>query len=293
MRGVPAVLSLEPTTSCNLRCPECPSGLRSFTRPTGMIETSLFKQIIRENKRRLIFLHAYFQGEPYLHPQFTELISYANSQGIYTSTSTNAHYLNDENIEKTLDSGLKDLIISMDGMTQQTYESYRIGGKLPKVLEGVTKLLKKRAARHSHFPQIILQFLVTGQNEHEIPILKKWAKSVGVDKVELKSIQVYNFEAGSTLIPKSTAYSRYIKAGDGYKLKKEIENKCWRMWQGAVVTWDGKVVPCCFDKDASHQMGNINQEKLADIWIKPVYQKFRRQLLQNRSKIEMCRNCSE
>ncbi len=293
MRGVPAVLSIEPTTSCNLRCPECPSGLRSFTRPTGMIDFLLFKQVVQENKRHLLFLHIYFQGEPYLHPQFTELVSYANHQGIYTSTSTNAHFLDEQNIQKTLDSGLRELVVSMDGMTQQTYENYRIGGKLPKVMEGVTKLLNKRTERKTNFPQIILQFLVTGQNEHEIPALRKWAREVGVDKVELKSIQIYNFKAGSPLIPNSTAFSRYIKGEAGYELKKVIKNKCWRMWQGAVVTWDGKVVPCCFDKDASHQMGNISQEKLADIWIKPAYQNFRRQLLQDRSEIEMCRNCSE
>lgn len=293
MRGLPAVLSIEPTTSCNLRCPECPSGLRSFTRPTGMIDTDLFKQVIRENNKHILFLHVYFQGEPYLHPKFTELIRYADSLGIYTSTSTNAHYLNDENIEKTLNSGLKELIVSMDGMTQQTYENYRIGGSLPKVMEGVCKLLKRRSERKRNFPQIILQFLVTGNNEHEILTLQKWAKQVGIDKVELKSIQVYNFEGGSPLIPKSTIYSRYLKSENGFRLKKEIKNKCWRMWQGAVVTWDGKVVPCCFDKDASHQMGNIKQEKLSVIWKKPNYQNFRRQLLYNRKEIEMCRNCSE
>src|SRR3954464_12958801 len=132
--GLPMSISFEPTTSCNLRCPECPSGLRSFTRPTGMMEADLFKKTIDELHQTLMYLIFYFQGEPYLHPQFTDLVKYASSKNIYTATSTNAHYLTDENAKKTVESGLDRLIISIDGTTQETYESYRIGGNLQKVI---------------------------------------------------------------------------------------------------------------------------------------------------------------
>jgi MoaA/NifB/PqqE/SkfB family radical SAM enzyme len=74
LRGLPMALSFEPTTSCNLRCPECPSGLRSFTRPTGMLPADLFKKTIDEVASRLWYLIFYFQGEPYLHPQFLDLV---------------------------------------------------------------------------------------------------------------------------------------------------------------------------------------------------------------------------
>ncbi|MCB0504473.1 MAG: radical SAM protein, partial [Cyclobacteriaceae bacterium] len=58
--GKPASISIEPTTSCNLRCPECPSGLRSFTRPTGMLETDLFKKTIDESAAFASYLLLYF-----------------------------------------------------------------------------------------------------------------------------------------------------------------------------------------------------------------------------------------
>ena len=74
--GLPLSLSIEPTTSCNLRCPECPSGLGSFTRPTGMLEPSLFRKVIDELHDTLMYLLFYFQGEPYLHPQFLELVQF-------------------------------------------------------------------------------------------------------------------------------------------------------------------------------------------------------------------------
>src|SRR5690242_21478691 len=80
--GLPISISIEPTTSCNLRCPECPSGLRSFTRPTGMLQQQMFENTIDQLKDTLTYLTFYFQGEPYLNPQFLEMVKYASRNGI-------------------------------------------------------------------------------------------------------------------------------------------------------------------------------------------------------------------
>ena len=132
--GVPISISFEPTTSCNLRCPECPSGLRSFTRPRGMLEMNFFKSMIDQLAPELIYLTFYFQGEPYLNPDFLDMVKYAGSKKIYTATSTNAHYLDEENARRTVESGLDRLIISLDGTTQDVYSQYRVGGNLEKYL---------------------------------------------------------------------------------------------------------------------------------------------------------------
>ena len=111
--GMPISISFEPTTSCNLRCPECPSGLRAFTRPTGMLQKDFFKTTIDDLHKELLYLIFYFQGEPYLNPDFLEMVKYASAKKIYTATSTNAHYLTDENAKRTVESGLDRLIISL------------------------------------------------------------------------------------------------------------------------------------------------------------------------------------
>lgn len=292
--GKPTTLSIEPTTSCNLRCPECPSGLRSFTRPTGMLQEDLFEKTLDQVQNHLTWLHLYFQGEPFLNPRFLEMVKYADARKIYTSTSTNAHYLNSKTVPEILDSGLKQLIVSMDGITQEIYEKYRVGGSLKKVQEGLQLLLSARKTAKKSFPRVVLQFLVTGQNEHQIPSLKQWAKDMGVDELQLKTTQIYDFENGSELIPSDLGYSRYVPAQNGkWRLKKKMENKCWRMWQGAVATWDGKIVPCCFDKDAQHVMGELSRNSMKEIWFSEVYDQFRTQLLTDRSQIEICKNCTE
>ncbi|MEN2282934.1 radical SAM/SPASM domain-containing protein [Algoriphagus sp. SE2] len=292
--GKPTTLSIEPTTSCNLRCPECPSGLRSFTRPTGMLQDQLFEKVILQSKAYLTWLHLYFQGEPFLNPRFLDMVKFADQNKIFTSTSTNAHFLDEAKVDEVLESGLKQLIISMDGITQEVYQQYRVGGSLEKVNNGLQLLIEKREKAGRSFPRVVLQFLVTGQNEHQIPDLKYWARKMKVDELQFKTTQIYDYEEGSELIPSDLGYSRYIPAGDGkWKLKRKLENKCWRMWQGAVVTWDGQVVPCCFDKDANHVMGELKNQSLIAIWNSKAYQTFRNQLFLDRSEIEICRNCTE
>ena len=144
--GLPVSISFEPTTSCNLRCPECPSGLRQFTRPTGMLKRDFFTETIDDIHRHLLYLIFYFQGEPYLNTDFLEMVNYASKKGIYTATSTNAHYLTDEAARKTVESGLDRLIISIDGTTQDVYQQYRVGGNLDKVLEGAKNIVKWKKA---------------------------------------------------------------------------------------------------------------------------------------------------
>lgn len=292
--GMPIAISFEPTTSCNLRCPECPSGLRSFTRPTGMMEEKLYKKTIDELADTLLYLIFYFQGEPYLHPKFFELVNYAHEKGIYTATSTNAHYLNDEKARKTVESGLDRLIISIDGTTQETYEQYRIGGNLEKVLEGTRNIIKWKKELKSSTPHVIFQFLVVKPNEHQIEEVKKLAEEMGVDEVGLKTAQIYDYEDGSDLIPTIDKYSRYKKNESGrFSIKNKFVDHCWKMWHSCVITWDGGVVPCCFDKDAEYQLGDMKKTSFRQLWRGKKYNDFRASLIRSRSEIEMCKNCTE
>lgn len=318
--GLPISISFEPTTSCNLRCPECPSGLRSFTRPTGMLEVDLFKKTIDSLADSLLYLIFYFQGEPYLNPHFLDLVKYAVKKKIYTATSTNAHYLNDENARKTVESGLDRLIISIDGTTQETYEAYRIGGNLDKVIEGTKNILKWKKELNSATPYVIFQFLVVKPNEHQLAEVQQLGDELGVDAVWFKTAQIYGYENGSELIPTIDKYARYKKIGpptpkggekfeplspEGettlkqknnsikYELKNKMLNHCWKMWHSCVITWDGLVVPCCFDKDAEYRMGSLKSKTFAEVWQSATYTTFRKSLISSRGEIEMCKNCTE
>ena len=223
--GVPISVTFEPTTSCNLRCPECPSGKREFTRPIGMLQNDFFKSTIDALYKEISYLIFYFQGEPFLNPQFLEMVKYASSKNIYTATSTNAHYLSDAVAKKTVESGLSRLIISIDGTTQETYQAYRIGGKLDKVIEGTKNIVKWKKEMKSATPHLIFQFLVVKPNEHQIDDVLKLAKELGIDEVRFKTAQVYDYKNGNELIPNNAEYSRYQKKKDGtYSIKNKMMN---------------------------------------------------------------------
>lgn len=293
-RGMPFSLSIEPTTACNLGCPECPSGLKQFSRPTGKLKLDTHKKMLSQLAKNVFYINYYFQGEPFLHPQFLELIKEAKKHRIYTATSTNAHFINEKKAEEIVASGLDRLIISIDGMTQETYENYRVHGKLEKVIEGTKHLLKAKEKLNSGTPHLIFQFLAVRPNEHEIPEIFELGKKMGIDEVRIKTAQLYDYENGNSLMPENEKYARYKKLPDGtYTLKWKTGNHCWRMWSSCVLTWDAKVVPCCFDKDAQHPLGSLQDDAFNKIWKSKKYNGFRTAVLNNRNQIDICKNCSE
>jgi radical SAM protein with 4Fe4S-binding SPASM domain len=290
--GLPLSIAFEPTTSCNLRCPECPSGIRSFTRPTGNADLSDFKILIDKVKTHVFYLTLYFQGEPYLNPAFFDMISHAKKAKIYTVTSTNAHYLNEDNCVKTIRSGLDRLIISLDGIKEETYSKYRIGGDLKKVEEGIRTMVETKRKLNSQTPFIAIQTIAFSHNEHELEEIKSLKEKWGVDYVLIKTAQVYHPEE-SELLPKNPKLSRYKQIDGAYSLENDLPNRCWRMWSSPVVTQEGQLIPCCFDKDAEHSMGNIVHDDFKETWKNGKYQDFRAQLFKDRKAIDICKNCSE
>ena len=146
----------------------------------------------------------------------------------------------------------------------------------------------------SRTPYLIFQFLATSANEHEIAKLDGIVRDFAVDEVRIKTAQFYDYENGNPLMPNDERYARYKKMPNGtYKLKYKTSDSCWRMWSSAVLTWDGKVVPCCFDKDAQYQLGDAYSEGFTEIWKSPAYSSFRKAVITNRKSIDICNNCSE
>lgn len=292
--GMPMSLSYEPTTTCNLECPECPTGLRQLKRPKGMASLEHFQTTIDELSAYLFNLTFYFQGEPFLAPNLFAMVSYAQKRNIFTMTSTNGHYLTPKNVDAIIEAGLHRLIISMDGATQTTYVQYRKNGNIMTVLEGIKCLEQAKKERKSVYPEVLLQFLVFRTNEHELEAMKSLAKELGV-KLQIKSAQINNLKESAHLIPiKYPEHARYRKNKNGeYEIKSNWSNECWRMWSSAVITWNGKVIPCCFDKDATHTMGDNQTQSFVEIWKGNDYREFRKKIQLGRSKLDICRNCTE
>jgi radical SAM protein with 4Fe4S-binding SPASM domain len=288
VHGMPLAAGIELTNYCNLSCPECNSGSGLMTRSRGFMSIDLFEKIISELGPYLYNINLYFQGESMMHPQFFTILG--KSPNIYTTLSTNGHYLSMENAEKIVRSGLSKLIISLDGMDEKTYSSYRLKGDFKTVMNGI-KNISEAKSRNASRLKIVIQFLVNRNNEHQITAVRQFASEINAS-LHLKSMQIINRDAYDSWLPSTGKYSRYRKAGSEYKIKSNLPDRCARLWFNPVITWDGRVLPCCFDKDADHVMGDMNENSFRDIWNGPKYRLFRKNVITGRQSIDICRNCT-
>lgn len=286
--GMPLAVSAELTNHCNLRCPECPTGSDLMKRERGFMNIELYKKIISEIGQYLYYINLYFQGEPMLHPGFFSFPGLTNN--IYTVVSTNGQFLSVENSEKLARSGLKKLIVSLDGMDQKTYSEYRRNGDFKKAEQGIKNVSAAIQALHSPL-RLEVQFLVNRFNEHQIPEVRRFTAAAGAS-LRLKSMQVTDSRKSADWMPSAAKFRRYREENGEFTIKSKLPDRCMRLWFNPVITWDGKVLPCCFDKDAEFVMGDLNRDSFRTIWTGETFREFRKRILTGRNKIGICRNCT-
>jgi len=292
--GIPPTLTIEPTNICNLKCPLCTTGSGEMDRANGKMSLETFNELMKKMGDDIFFLLVYHQGEPYINKHFFDFVRIAKEKNIYVTTSTNGHYFTDENINQTIESGLDSMIVSIDGVTQKSFEKYRVGGNLQKVIEGTKKMMLEKKKRNSPTPNVALQFLVMKHNESEIEAVRNLGKEMGVDRVLIKNIEVRSHKEALEWLPNEKAFSRYEVTENDFIVKGQDEKKsCTRPWMSSLVNWDGTFVPCCFDKNGQYPMGNIHQASdLKEIWKGEAITDFRQKLLHDRKQIDICANCN-
>ncbi|MFQ6112837.1 MAG: radical SAM/SPASM domain-containing protein [bacterium] len=292
--GHPFILTVEPTNVCNLKCPLCVTGNSRMTRKTGLMDFETFKKIIDEAGDRIFYLLLYQQGEPFINKEFLRFVEYAKRKRVFVTTSTNGHYLDSETAQRTVASRLDSIIISIDGADQETYESYRKGGNLSKVLEGIENLLYERKRQKSKRPKIFIQFIVMKHNQDQIKAMESLAKELGADRLLKKTVHVETVHEALHWLPQTEGLRRYHFNGNGLEPKLMGKGACLRPWTSTLVNWDGSVVPCCFDKNGHHSFGSINEDSdFNRIWHSEKYGNFRTKMLSDRDSLDICSNCSQ
>lgn len=290
LKHYPPAVMIEPTNTCNLKCPLCPSGNSSLKRARGMMSLQDFQRIVNQIHHHTAMLILWNQGEPYLNPDFNRMVAYAARKKLYTMTSTNASLALD--YEAIIRSGLDRIIISMDGISEETYNSYRINGDFALVLDNMKELIKAKSRLKSKTPFIVWQFIIMRQNEHEIPTVRSKAQELGVDCLEFKTVQIYKPE-DLKYLPTDHKLSRYSAEGQEFELSTRLLNRCRRLWTQPVINWDGELSICCYDKDVIFEIGNVYDIDFYQLWTSDKMNKVRARILQDRQSIEICRNCGE
>ncbi|MBQ8705117.1 MAG: radical SAM protein [Paludibacteraceae bacterium] len=293
---MPTFVSVEPAAVCQLRCPECPVGV-SNSSLTGKeragasspyLSLEVWRRTLDEIKQWALTVQFYFQGEPLLNSHLPAMVAEAHRAGLYTVLSTNAQALTPEMAEALVRAGLDRIIVSMDGLSKETYNAYRIGGSLEKT-KAALRYLREAKERLRAAMVIELQCLRLRTNEHEWKAFKEQYKSLGADRLVFKTAQLYHYAEGHPLMPSAPRYSRYRKGEDGLYHRKNLHRGCFRVWSGVVVTTTGEVLPCCYDKSHSYSYGNIMDTPLAELFSNEKARAFR--MAAEQEKPQICQEC--
>lgn len=282
----PFSLSFETASVCNLQCPECMAGQGKVMRNRKLMEPELAHKLLELHRKEAFYCNLYFQGEPFLHPEIFSIIRLAGEKKYYSVISTNGHFLDEKNCQKIIDSGLSRLIVSLDGIEQQSYEAYRKGGKLEKVASGIQRLSAMKKQSKSPYPFLVVQFLVNKTNEHQLEEVTAYVKKLGADKLDFKSMQIYTEAGKKEFTPDNSRYNRY---SDNIK-RETTPAGCFRLWSHMVVTSDGDWVPCCYDKIPEYAIRG-SEELSNKVWKSPSMQDFRKALLTGEDLPAVCSNC--
>ena len=296
--GSPVIAHIEPTSLCNLKCPLCPSGNGSLTRVRERMDYQNFKTIIDKLPPTIKMVLLWNQGEPFIVKDLPKMIRYAKRRDIYLVTSTNGHYFRKEKmVHSIVKSGIDEVIVSLDGADQEVYEKYRVGGRLDLVFEGIERLARTKNLYRSKTPMIHLQFILMRQNIHQKDDMIRIGQKLGADRISFKTVQVTGFEGGENYLPDDPEFTRYQqKTSNGRYITRKrrfFPDDCLRLWYSTVINCDGRISPCCFDKDGDYELGNLISESFSEIWKGEKYQGFRQHLLKDRYNLEMCQDCSE
>jgi len=292
--GYPLTLMVEPTNICNLKCPLCPTGAGLVKRQKGFLQFRDFKKIIDEAGDYIFHLRLWNWGESLMNKEVFEMISYAKKKNIFINLSTNSNFLTKEIASRLINSELDELIISLDGASEETYKKYRVGGNFKKVIESIKFFVSEKKRLGKKFPHLRLQFIIMKHNEHEIQKIKSLAKEMGVDEIVFKTVGIMDYSSKEDIkkyLPTNKNYSRYALQGEKVITKIKVKNKCDSLWDEMVINWDGTSVPCCFDMNNSYVFSNVFEEGIKKTWNNSKYVQFRKKLLKNKKSILLCKNC--
>ena len=239
---LPPSVQIESSTGCALQCPGCLIGTQNATGHPGKIQftsLSLFKKEIDLIFKKCLQIYFHMHAEPLLNEDFFEASKYASSKGLWTGIHTNLYPNIDELPEKILDAGLCNLVISIDGATQETYEKYRIGGDVEMVFRKMQRIANLKKDRKSKYPWITAKFLVFEHNWHEIKLFKEKAIQHGADEV----LFITGFANGT-----------YKSGRPCTEYEFNLDTLCWKpfilpgkcpfIWEDLRIDTDGGLLPC-------------------------------------------------
>lgn len=272
----PTRFAVELCADCNLQCSMCHH--TSMRRPKGVMPFELWAKCADEIAQIAPRTECWFSfcGEPLLEPELLlKMIHYGKSAGLQTiNLNTNGMLLREEHIGPLLDSGLERIVFGVDGFSKEVYEKVRIGGDRDTLYHNIERLLEERA-RREHAPEVMVQFIIMKENEHE-----------------LEAFNRYWLERGATAkVRHQLSWGGQFGTSLGFGAEERIPCP-WAITMMHVF-WDGRVPRCPGDTEGEEGVGNAWHEPLSVLWKKLSPYRHKHMAHEFDALPERCQECKD
>lgn len=299
----PQVFEIETTNACPYTCIMCPR-THSMTRPIGHMDIGLFRDIVDQTRpewqmdhvRAKPTMRLLHYGEPMVYTHFAESVDHCHRRGFSVYISTNPSVWTDRRIEETLGTAVDELWVMVDGMDDAT--SMAIRGKAAGFERGehnIRELARRKVHRGLSLPKITIAMIRQPKNAHQWEHFEAYWQGIdGIDAVYLAHFSTFDGGVKEiNAVAREFAQSNAAQSQQMAKQRTLSQFPCYYPWHSISITWDGKVVPCCRDFDASMILGDLNRQSIAQVWNGPRMQDIRRRFIHGRSIGRPCETCEE
>lgn len=231
------------------------------------MQMDLFNKVIDESRQFIKHCYLSNWGEPTLNKNLPHMVRKVKE---FATVDIATHGLGiDEEMAEAI-AEADTLSVSIDGTDQETYEKYRVGGKLDEAMRGL-KLLVKKCGHKVNWTYVVFK-----NNEHQIPEAQRLADEIGAN-IGFKPPLFWDRSKMDAQMPTADKYRRYQRVNGEWKLKADPLKSCREFWNTVYVIPNGNVLTCCYDGNAEWVMGNVKESSLLDVWNGENYQAARKQ----------------
>jgi MoaA/NifB/PqqE/SkfB family radical SAM enzyme len=282
MRALPAIVKIDISPLCNLRCTACvhadPNGNPTLEKqvfePKHKMTVEQFQRIVDQIGGKATSVSLYYLGDPMVHPDLDRMCRIAADAGLQVHISSNFSFgLKDERIRSIVTSGLSHLTVCIDGLTQDKYQRTRVGGNIGRVVNNLRRVSEVRKELGQKYPLIEVQYIMFQHNLDEVEKAKALCDELGVEQFSTFWGDLHNWT------DRDPGNFEVI----GPKPAKALPH-CYWPYFSTVIKYNGDVIPCCTHRQGMQYapgadariFGNVFDKDFAEIWNSPEYQQARR-----------------
>ena len=271
---------IEITNICNRSCSFCPG----TTRPLRRMSLSEFDTVTDRLQGVTEYLYYHIMGEPLTHPDLPDFIRLAKSKGFKSAVTTNGTLLSKRGRE-LIEAGVYKVNISVHSFEDE-----------------------EDSAAHGAYLDDILDFADEASKNGVLTVLRLWnldghGEALGGNNARTLDYLRQRFpDTDATpwkLSPRGARMQDklHLEYGDRFEWPdKEVEDRgdkvfCYGLKDHFAILCDGRVVPCCLDREGVITLGNIFDTPVEEIVNSPRARAMREGFQRRCATEELCRRC--